>query len=107
MTGHFDVVHPPSLHVPVKGEVGWACSFLVPARGLHGESLAAQADFELVQGWRSTLVACKRWKATRTGVEPLRALEAACRARKAQGGIYVAAGEVTAQAAAFAAGKSI
>jgi len=69
--------------------------------------LAAQADFELVQGWKSTLVACKRWKATRTGVEPLRELDAACRARKAQGGIYVAAGEVTAQAAAFAAEKNI
>src|SRR6267143_1112287 len=36
---------------------------------------AGHADFELVQGSRSTLVACKRWKATRTGIEPLRELE--------------------------------
>jgi len=69
--------------------------------------LAAHADFELVQGSRSTLVACKRWKATRTGIEPLRELEAARRAREAQECIYVAAGEITEQAREFAAQKSI
>ena len=52
-------------------------------------------DFELVQGSRSTLLACKRWKATRTGVEALRELDSACRAREAQEGIYVFAGEIT------------
>ena len=67
----------------------------------------AQADFELVQGSRTTLVACKRWKATRTGIEPLRELEAARRAREAHGCIYVAAGEITEQARAFAAQKNI
>jgi len=69
------------------------------------------ADFELVQGSRSTLLACKRWKATRTGVEPLRELEAARRALlekgTAAGGIYVATGEVTAQARAYAAERGI
>ena len=69
--------------------------------------LAAQVDFELLQGSRSTLVACKRWKATRTGIEPLRELEAARRAREAHGCIYVAAGEITEQAREFAAQKSI
>ena len=69
--------------------------------------LASQADFELVQGWRTTLVGCKRWKATRTGIEPLRELDAARRAREAHGCIYVATGEITAQAAAFAAEKNI
>ena len=69
--------------------------------------LGAQADFELVQGWRSTLVGCKRWKAMRTGIEPLRELDAARRAREAHGCIYVATGEITAQAAAFAAQKNI
>jgi restriction system protein len=67
----------------------------------------AQADFELVQGSRSTLVACKRWKATRTGIEPLRELEVIRRAREAHGCIYVAAGEITEQAREFAAQKSI
>jgi restriction system protein len=69
--------------------------------------LAGHADFELVQGARSTLVACKRWKATRTGIEPLRELEVIRRAREAHGCIYVAAGEVTEGARAFAAQKSI
>ncbi len=66
-----------------------------------------QADFELVKGSRTTLVACKRWKATRTGIEPLRELEAARSARDAQECAYVAAGEITEQARALAAQKKI
>ena len=65
------------------------------------------ADFELVQGGRKTLVAAKRWKAMRTGIEPLRELDAARRAREAHGCIYVATGEITEQARAFAAEKRI
>ena len=67
----------------------------------------ARADFELLQGSRSTLLACKRWKATRTGVEPLRELEAARCAREADECIYVATGEITEQAHAFAAQRNI
>ena len=65
------------------------------------------ADFELVKDARSTLLACKRWKATRIGIEPLRELEEARRARDAAASIYVATGEVTAQARAFAAERGI
>ena len=65
------------------------------------------ADFELVQGSRRTLLACKRWKATRSGIEPLRDLEAVRRAREASDCIYVATGEVTAQARAFATERNI
>jgi len=64
-------------------------------------------DFELVQGPRTTLLACKRWKAQRTGIEPLRELDAARRARDAHFSIYVAAGEVTEQARKFAVEKNI
>jgi restriction system protein len=67
----------------------------------------AAADFELVQGWRTTLLACKRWRAARTGIEPLRELDAARRARKAHECTYVSAGEVTEQARAFAARNDI
>lgn len=67
----------------------------------------AHADFELVRGFHTTLVACKRWKAGRTGVEPLRELYAACRARKAQDCVYLAAGEITGQARAFAAQRKL
>lgn len=66
-----------------------------------------QADFELARGGRKTLVACKRWKAKRTGIEPLRELAAAKKAREADACVYVAAGEITGQARAFAAERNI
>ncbi len=68
---------------------------------------APGADFELAKDGGLSLVACRRWKAARTGIEPLRELAAACRARAAPGGIYVAAGEITDNARAFAAGNGI
>ena len=67
----------------------------------------ARADFELMQGPYSTLVACKRWKAMRTGIEPLRELQAAREAREAHYCVYVATGEISDQAKAFAAEKKI
>jgi len=68
---------------------------------------APHVDLELVQGSRTTLVACKRWKATRTGIEPLRELHAAWRAREAHECFYVVAGEVTEGARAFATKENI
>jgi restriction system protein len=65
------------------------------------------ADLVLTHEGRVTLVACKRWKAVRTGVEPLREFDAATRERGAHSRIYVAAGEVTDTARAFAAQKQI
>lgn len=67
----------------------------------------AQADFELERAGRRSLLACKRWKATRTGVEPLRELHAAAQARDAHECLYVSAGELTDNARAFAAEKGI
>jgi restriction system protein len=66
-----------------------------------------RADFELVQGARHTLVAGKRWKATRTGIEPLRELEAAREVHEAHECVYVSVGELTEQARAFALEKKI
>jgi restriction system protein len=68
---------------------------------------SGRADFELVQGARHTLVASKRWKATRTGIEPLRELEAARDAHQAHECVYVSVGEITEQARAFATQKKI
>jgi restriction system protein len=65
------------------------------------------ADFELAKAGRTTLASCKRWKAARTGIEPLRDLDAARRAREANDAIYVATGEVSGNAASFAAGNRI
>jgi restriction system protein len=65
------------------------------------------ADFELTRGWRVALVGCKRWKVARTGIDPLRELHAARRRREAHECIYIAAGEVTENAAAFCAQNGI
>ena len=64
--------------------------------------IGGHADLELVRGSRTTLVACKRWKAGRIGTDPLRDLEAMRKARDAYDCVYVATGEVTAQARTFA-----
>lgn len=62
----------------------------------------AAVDFEMTKAGRTALVACKRWKVARTGVEPLRDLHAAKDAREANDCIYVATGEVTDGARKFA-----
>jgi restriction system protein len=66
-----------------------------------------EGDFELTKAGRSTLVAAKRWKAMRTGIEPLRQVQAARRKREASDCTYLAAGEVTENARAFAAEHEI
>src|SRR3990172_1179842 len=66
----------------------------------------ARADFELTRAGRISLVGCKRWKVAHTGIEPLRELEAARHAREAHECIYVAAGEITDNAPAFATEKN-
>lgn len=67
----------------------------------------AGADFELAKAGRTSLVGCKRWKVARAGVEPLKELAAARRGREAHEAIYVAAGEITDNARAFAVEKNI
>lgn len=67
----------------------------------------AGADYELEKAGRVTLVACKRWKAKRTGIEPLKELKAAARTQRAAQALYLAAGEVTAQARKFATDNAV
>jgi restriction system protein len=62
----------------------------------------AGADFEATQGWRRTLIACRRWKSARTGVEPLRELSAARERRESHDAVYLTVGEVSEQAAKYA-----
>ena len=59
------------------------------------------ADFELERAGRLSLVAAKRWKASSTGVEPLKALAAAGEARGVAECVYVFAGEMTPNAQKF------
>lgn len=61
-----------------------------------------EVDFEAKKGQRTTLVGCKRFKVARTGIRPLADLHAACAAGDADDAIYVAAGDFTDQARAFA-----
>jgi restriction system protein len=67
----------------------------------------AAADFELAKAGRVSLVGCKRWKAARTGIDPLRDLYEAGRGREAHECIYVATGEITDGALAFAGKMNI
>lgn len=61
-----------------------------------------EADLELIRGERVTLVSGKRWKVARPGVEPLRDLAAARASNGAQEAVFVATGELTDNARAFA-----
>jgi restriction system protein len=65
------------------------------------------ANFEITREGRTALVNCKRWKVARTGVEPLSDLHASKEARNAHECIYVAAGEISDNARAFAAKHAI
>lgn len=65
------------------------------------------ADFTLVKGNRTMLLCAKRWKAASHGLEPLRELDAERRAQEANEAIYIAAGQVTDNAARFAAKNRI
>ena len=94
-------------------EMSWSDFAATVAEGFKRDgysttSLAsAGADFELAKAGRTTLVGCKRWKVARTGVEPLRELDAVRRSREAHECIYIATGDITDTARAFAAEKNI
>ena len=65
------------------------------------------ADLVLNNRGLIALVACRRWKAKHTGIEPLREFDAATRERGAAVRMYVATGEVSDTARAFAAERQI
>lgn len=65
------------------------------------------AEFEASKAERLALIGCKRWKAARHGVEPLRELQAAGQRRGAQDCIYIALGELSDNARRFAADAGI
>ncbi|MFC7517973.1 restriction endonuclease [Herbaspirillum sp. GCM10030257] len=64
------------------------------------------ADFEITGSDGKSLVACKRWKAAGTGIEPLKALNAAAQKAAARP-VYMTLGTLTAQARAYAADNNI
>jgi len=64
--------------------------------------LSGAADFELIRRGQTLLVSARRWKTARTGVEPLRELQAA-REKADAAALYIGLGEISEPAAAFAA----
>lgn len=81
--------------------------------GFRGDGFEVDAtvgggyDFTVRKGYRRAVVACRRFKVARTGVEPLREVVTARDAVDAQDAVYVALGEVTDQARSFAERHSI
>jgi restriction system protein len=64
--------------------------------------ITGAADFEISKGGRLSLVCAKRWKASVSGVEPLKELAAEGKKREAWECVYVCAGELSDKARAFA-----
>ncbi|MFO6418666.1 restriction endonuclease [Hylemonella sp. W303a] len=64
-------------------------------------------DFELERQGRRTLVSARRWKSARTGVESLRALQAAREARTADEALYIALAPLSEQAQPYATAQGI
>lgn len=78
------------------------------ARGLEVERLdAADADFELTQGWRKTVVLARRWKVAQLGAEPIRALDRVRERREAQAAAVIVIGEISAAARKLALERKV
>jgi restriction system protein len=71
-------------------------------QGYTVKRVEGAADFELEKAGRVSLVTAKRWKVSRTGIEPLKELVAAGEARGAAECIVVLAGELSENARKFA-----
>lgn len=72
------------------------------AEGYAVQRIDGAADFALEKAGYVTLVCARRWKAARTGIEPLKELAAAGEQRDARECRYAVAGELTSQARAYA-----
>ena len=77
------------------------------AEGYAVQRVDGAADFELEKAGRVTLVCARRWKAARTGMEPLKELAAAGEKRSAGECRYAVAGELTEQARAYATKQGV
>jgi len=77
------------------------------AEGFTVKRNKGAADFELEKLGYVTLVSARRWKVARTGVDPIRELVEYGEQRDARECRYVAAGEVTEQARAYAKEKGV
>lgn len=67
----------------------------------------AGADFALTKAGHIAVVSAQRWKAARTGIEPVRELQAARERRAAHEAIYIALGEISPSAREYASAHGI
>ena len=65
------------------------------------------ADFALSKAGKTTLLSCKRWKASNQGVEALRELQAAMQAQEASAGMFISLSPVSAAAQSQAKAERI
>ncbi|MGC1443554.1 MAG: restriction endonuclease [Burkholderiaceae bacterium] len=65
------------------------------------------ADMDLTRGWRRILVCSKRFKAAKTGIEPLKALVDSGKSIEATGFAYLALGQISDNARQFARDNNI
>ncbi len=79
----------------------------VDARFDSVEFKGAAAELELERGNRKLLLSSKRFKAANTGIEPLKKLVAAGEQIEATGYLYVALGQISANAEEFANANNI
>ncbi|MGD9944970.1 MAG: restriction endonuclease [Burkholderiaceae bacterium] len=95
--------------VAALGALGWSEFADLLEQGLRRDGYSVErldgrsaADFRLIKAGRISLMSGKRWKAARTGIEPLRELQAMADTGDAHDCIYVATGQITDQARRFA-----
>jgi len=77
------------------------------ADGYTVERIDGGADFLTVKAGRTAVVAARRWKGAKLGLEPLRELEAQRHKRDTHDAVFVTIGEVTEKAAQYARSNGI
>ena len=87
--------------------MGWAQFSALLAQGFERDGYRVEfaqgaADYALTRDGRTTMVAARRWKAARHGEDALQALHKVAQSRDASGCLYVALGELSDNAQAFA-----
>lgn len=93
-------------------ELSWAEFATVLEIGLRAEGCTVErldgaADFLTTRAGRTAVVAARRWKGAKLGLEPLRDLEAMRQKRDTHDAVFVTVGEVTEKAAQFARSNGI
>lgn len=87
------------------GEAFRRQGYWVEERG--GSAPDGGVDLVLLKGGRKAVVQCKHWKLEQVGVRPVRELYGVMHAERADEAIFVASGDYTDDARAFADGKPI